>query len=130
LLAAVQKSEPPEGGSRWPNLTRGWRSSKLFRPDPATGPPASSPDATSKTVQQWVAARDARGDRFARPRRPRIVDPHLEKIEELVERSHGHVWADVVHDRLIAMGLPGDERTTRRAVADAPEGLGAAEIGP
>jgi transposase len=78
-----------------------------------------------KTVQHWIAVRDAGGDPLARPRRPRLVDPYLEKIEELVERSHGHVRADVVHERLVAMGFAGDERSTRRAVAEAKEAYAA-----
>jgi hypothetical protein len=45
----------------------------------------------------------------------------LPKIEELVERSNGRVRADVVHERLLAMGFDGGERTTRRAVAAAKD---------
>jgi transposase len=53
-------------------------------------------------------------------RRARLIDhPHLEKVEELVERSRARIRADVVHDRLRAMGFAGNERTTRRAVAAA-----------
>jgi transposase len=78
-----------------------------------------------KTVEHYIEIRDAGGDPFARPRRPRLVDPFLEKIEELVERSHGHIRADVVHARLVAMGFTGDERTTRRAVAEAKEAYAA-----
>jgi hypothetical protein len=33
-------------------------------------------------------------------------------------RSKGYVRADVVHERLVAVGFDGDERTTRRAVAE------------
>jgi hypothetical protein len=36
-----------------------------------------------------------------------------------VERSRGKIRADVAHQRLVAMGHMGSERTTRRAVADA-----------
>ncbi len=36
-----------------------------------------------------------------------------------MDRSKGHVRADVVHERLVAVGFDGDERTTRRAVAEA-----------
>ncbi len=51
-------------------------------------------------------------------KRPKIIDPFLEKIQELVERSSGRIRADVVHGQhLVPMGLAGDERTTRRAVA-------------
>ena len=76
----------------------------------------------AKTVARYVAARDAGGDAFARVVRPKLIDPYLEKIEELVERSKGKVRADVVHQRhLVPMGFSGDERTTRRAVAVAKE---------
>jgi hypothetical protein len=51
--------------------------------------------------------------------RPRIIDPFLAKIG--VDRSDGAVRADVVHERLRALGFTGDERTTRRAVAAAKE---------
>jgi transposase len=74
-----------------------------------------------KTVDRYVEVRDAGGNPFARARRPRLIDPFLEKIEELVDRSKGEVRADVVHDRIVAMGFTGDERTTRRAVAEAKE---------
>jgi transposase len=75
-----------------------------------------------KTVERWVAIREAGGNPFERPRRPRLIDPFLEKIEELVERSSGKIRADIVHDRhIVPMGFTGDERTTRRAVAEAKE---------
>lgn len=72
------------------------------------------------TVGRYVAAREAgRLVPGAPVARPSVVDPFLPKIEELVERSKGKVRADVVHDKLVAMGYPGAERTTRRAVARA-----------
>jgi transposase len=71
-----------------------------------------------KTVAHWVAVRDAGRDPLARVRRPRLIDDYLDKVEELVERSAGRVRADVVHERLVAMDFSGDERTTRRAVAE------------
>jgi hypothetical protein len=52
-------------------------------------------------------------------RRPRLIDPFADKIEEWVDRSRGRVRADVVHERLVTVGFDGDERTTRRAVAEA-----------
>jgi transposase len=77
-------------------------------------------DADPHTVARYVAIRDAGGNPYVRGSRPKIIDPFLEKIEELVERSEGHVRSDVVHERhLVPMGFAGDERTTRRAVADA-----------
>ena len=73
-----------------------------------------------KTVAHWVRARDEAGGGLpvgvrARPR----VDAFAEKIEEWVQRSRGRVRADVCHQRLLAMGYLGSERTTRRAVAEA-----------
>ena len=68
------------------------------------------------TVARVVAERDAGG---ARPRscRPRLVDEFLPKIEEWVEESKGKIRADVAHDKLLAMGFTGSERSSRRAVA-------------
>lgn len=70
-----------------------------------------------KTVARYVAIRDAGHDPLARPRRRRSIDPFWVKIEELVDKSQGKVRADVVHERLVAMGFGGTDRTTRRAVA-------------
>ena len=73
-----------------------------------------------KTVAHWVRARDEAGGGLpvAVRRRPR-VDAFAEKIEEWVDRSRGRIRADVCHQRLLAMGYLGSERTTRRAVAQA-----------
>ena len=74
-----------------------------------------------KTVAHWVAVREATGGappERARHRRP-VADPVSEKIEELVDRSHGRIRADRAHLKLVAMGYQGSERTTRRAVAEA-----------
>ena len=71
-----------------------------------------------KTVARYVAIRDNGGDPFARARRVRGIDPFLPKVEEWVEHSHGKIRADVVHQRLVAMGFAGTDRTTRRAVAE------------
>ena len=69
------------------------------------------------TVARYVAARNAGGlsDRYAP--RPQLIDAHLAKVEEWVERSKGKVRADVAHGKLVALGFTGSERTTRRAVA-------------
>ena len=69
-----------------------------------------------KTVQRYVGLRDAGRDPLEHARRARIIDSYVEKVEELVDSSKGRVRADVVHDRLRAMGYVGTERTTRRAV--------------
>jgi transposase len=69
------------------------------------------------TVKRYVQARDAGGVREAPERREQLIDPFLDKVEEWVERSSGKVRADVCHDKLVALGYTGSERTTRRAVA-------------
>jgi len=71
-----------------------------------------------KTVRRYVAAREEGRPVTGPGRRPRIIDPYLAKVEEWVDRSEGKVRADVVHERLQAVGFTGDERTTRRAVAE------------
>jgi transposase len=69
------------------------------------------------TVGRYVAAREA-GALSDRPApRPRLIDEHLPKLEEWIERSNGKLRADVAHEKLIALGYTGSERTTRRAVA-------------
>lgn len=73
----------------------------------------------AKTVRRYVAARDAGAPVTGPGRRGRITDPFLPKIEEWVERSAGKVRADVVHERLVGLGFTGNERSTRRAVAQA-----------
>jgi transposase len=73
-----------------------------------------------KTVARLVRAREAAGGGLAVSVRPRpAIDPFTEKIEEWVDRSRGRIRGDVAHQRLVAMGYMGSERTTRRAVADA-----------
>ena len=42
-----------------------------------------------KTVRRIVAMRDAGGDLSTTARRPTVVDPFLEKVEEWVDRSKG-----------------------------------------
>ncbi|MDF3310895.1 IS21 family transposase [Rhodococcus sp. T2V] len=70
------------------------------------------------TVARLVAARDtADVPTPPRERRPMLIDEYLPKIEEWVEHSKGRVRADVAHDKLLALGFTGTERTTRRAVA-------------
>jgi hypothetical protein len=67
-----------------------------------------------------VALRDAAGGSAPTRGRARpLVDPFAEKIDEWVVKSGGRIRADVAHERLVAMGYLGSERTTRRAVAEA-----------
>jgi transposase len=70
------------------------------------------------TVEHYVALRDdGRLAGTEAQQRRRLIDPHLAKVEEWVERSNGKVRADVVADKLGAVGFVGSERTVRRAVA-------------
>ncbi|WP_241994548.1 IS21 family transposase, partial [Cryobacterium sp. TMT2-10] len=69
------------------------------------------------TVARHVEARDA-GKPIAEPAyRGRVTDPFLPKIEEWVEASKGKIRADRAHDKLLALGYTGSERSTRRAVS-------------
>lgn len=69
------------------------------------------------TVAKHVAARDA-GRPIAEPvHRERVTDAFLPKIEEWVEVSKGRIRADKAHEKLLALGYDGSERSTRRAVA-------------
>ena len=69
------------------------------------------------TVGRYVAAGEA-GALSDRPAaRVQLIDEHLPKLEEWLERSKGRLRADVAHDKLVALGYTGSQRTTRRAVA-------------
>ena len=69
------------------------------------------------TVALHIAARDA-GRPIAVPAdRDRVTDVFLPKIEEWVEASKGKIRADKAHEKLVALGYGGSERSTRRAVA-------------
>lgn len=69
------------------------------------------------TVARYVAVRDAGGVIDQPVARPRLIDEYLPKVEEWMEHSKGKIRADVAHDKLVALGYAGSERTTRRAVA-------------
>ena len=70
------------------------------------------------TVAAHVAARDA-GRAVGTPaRRPRNIDGFMVKIEEWVEASKGRIRADKAHEKLLALGFGGSDRSTRRAVAE------------
>ena len=71
------------------------------------------------TVRHYVARRDAGLPPEAGVVRGSIIDEFRPKIDELVARSKGNIRADVVHEKLTAMGFAGTDRTTRRAVAEA-----------
>jgi transposase len=71
-----------------------------------------------KTVTRYVTLRDSGRDPLQRSRRTRMIDPFLDRIEQMVEDSQGRIRADVVHQRLVTMGFTGTDRSTRRAVAE------------
>jgi hypothetical protein len=71
------------------------------------------------TVARYVAARGAGTLPTDPSTRAMVVDSYRAKLEEWVERSRGKLRADVAHDKLVALGYQGSERTTRRAVAAA-----------
>jgi hypothetical protein len=70
------------------------------------------------TVARAVAARALGGVSSGEPVvRSRVAEAFAEKIVEWIDHSGGRVRGDVVHDKLVAMGYAGSERTTRRVVA-------------
>ena len=71
------------------------------------------------TVAKHVAARDAGRLTDQPAMRPMLIDEFLPKLEEWMEHSKGKIRADIAHDKLLALGYLGSERTTRRAVAAA-----------
>ena len=75
---------------------------------------ASLAGVDPKTVRHYVAKGEAGVPVDEPVRRPKLIDPFVPKVEEAVETSEGVIRADVLHERLVAMGFTGDERTTRR----------------
>lgn len=70
------------------------------------------------TVARAVAARAMGAELAEEPAlRSKVAEAFADKITEWIERSSGRVRADVVHDKLVAMGYRGSPRTTRRVVA-------------
>ena len=68
------------------------------------------------TVARYVAAREA-GDQLDKvAARPQLIDEFLPKVQEWVKHSKGKIRADKAHEKLLALGYRGSERTTRRAV--------------
>jgi len=42
---------------------------------------------------------------------PQLIDEFLPKVDEWMQRSGGRIRADVVHEKLLALGYLGSERT-------------------
>jgi hypothetical protein len=71
------------------------------------------------TVARYVAAREAGGQLDKAAARPQTIDGFLPKVAEWVLHSRGKIRADRAHEKLLALGYRGSERTTRRAVHEA-----------
>lgn len=80
------------------------------------------------TVATHVAARDAGRLTDQPAMRPMLIDEFWPKLEEWMEHSKGKIRADVAHDKLLALGYQGSERTTRRAVASVRSAFTAGRI--
>ena len=72
---------------------------------------------SAHTVAGYVQRREEGRLSSSPLRRDQMIDDYLDKLEEWMESSHGKIRADVVHDKLRALGYEGSERTTRRVVA-------------
>ena len=46
----------------------------------------------------------------------KVAGAFVDKIEEWIKRSNGRIRAAVLHDKLVALGYAGSQRTTRRIV--------------
>jgi hypothetical protein len=76
-------------------------------------------ECSHRTVAKYVQAREqGRLVLGAAAPRASVIDEFMPKLEEQVDRSQGKIRADVAHEKLVAMGFAGSERTTRRAVAE------------
>lgn len=69
------------------------------------------------TVARSVAARSLGQSPVGPVMAPGVANAFADKITEWIDRSGGKVRADIVHDKLVAMGYTGAPRTTRRVVA-------------
>lgn len=79
------------------------------------------------TVKKYVQKRDAGKPVLERPQRVRAIDGFLEKVEEWVERSEGKIRADRSHEKLVAMGYHGSERTYPQSRVAREEGVPAGQ---
>lgn len=51
-------------------------------------------------------------------RRSQLIDDYRQHLEAWVEDSRGKIRGDKAHDKLVALGFSGADRTTRRALAE------------
>ena len=80
------------------------------------------------TVARYVAAREAGGRLDRAAARPQLIDEFLPKVQEWVKHSKGKIRADKAHEKLLALGYQGSERTTRRAVRDAKDAFNLGQV--
>ena len=70
------------------------------------------------TVRSYVKARQNGAVAPVARQRGRLTDPFLSQMISWVEQSRGKIRGDVVHEKLVALGFTGCERTTRTTVAE------------
>ena len=80
------------------------------------------------TVARYVAARQAGGQLDKAAVRPQLIDEFLPKVQEWIKASKGAIRADKAHEKLLALGFKGSERTTRRAVAEAKDAFSLGQV--
>jgi len=80
------------------------------------------------TVGRYVAVREAGGQLDMAAVRPQLIDEFLPKVQEWVKHSRGKIRADKAHEKLLALGYQGSERTTRRAVREAKDGYNLGQV--
>lgn len=66
----------------------------------------------SSHVARHVAAREAGGQLDKTASRPQLIDEFVPKVHEWVKHSRGKLRADKAHEKLLALGYQGSERTT------------------
>ena len=70
------------------------------------------------TVRSYVQARQEGAQAPVARQRGRMTDPFLPQMISWVEQSRGKIRGDVVHEKLVALGFTGCERTTRTTLAE------------
>ena len=75
-------------------------------------------ECSHHTVARYVKAREAGGRLDQAAARPQLIDEFVPKVTEWVKNSRGKIRADKAHEKLLALGFAGSERTTRRTVAE------------
>ncbi|WP_255557065.1 IS21 family transposase [Paeniglutamicibacter sp. Y32M11] len=82
------------------------------------------------TVRAFIKARDEGRSNEAAHRTSTKAEPFMEQIEAWVDASRGKIRGDITHERLVALGYTGSQRTTRTVVAKIKADYRAAEARP